>query len=59
MGRRLAIVEFEDGARVAPLVVLWSGFLAALESDPSSPMQLKRAKASNSAGDSCPDASNQ
>jgi transitional endoplasmic reticulum ATPase len=54
----LAIVEFQDGTRVAPLVVSRSDFLAVLESDRGSPQQLKRVNAlSNSAGGLCPDAS--
>ncbi|MGD0790462.1 MAG: AAA family ATPase [Terriglobales bacterium] len=55
-----AIVEFQDGTRVAPFVVLRSDFLAVLESDRGSPRQLtsERTNAlSNSAGDLCPDAS--
>lgn len=58
MGRLFAIVEFQDGTRVAPFVVLQTDFLAVLESDRGSPKQLTRANAlSNSAGDLCPDAS--
>jgi transitional endoplasmic reticulum ATPase len=54
----LAIAEFQEGARVAPFVVLRSDFLAVLESDRGSPKQLKRANAlSSSAGELCPDAS--
>jgi transitional endoplasmic reticulum ATPase len=39
----LAIAEFQDGARVAPLVVLRSDFLAVLESERGSPKPLKNA----------------
>jgi transitional endoplasmic reticulum ATPase len=54
----LAIAEFQEGTRVAPLVVLRSDFLAVLESDRGSPKQSKTANAlSNGAGDLCPDAS--
>jgi transitional endoplasmic reticulum ATPase len=53
-----AIVEFENGTRSAPLVVLRSDFLAVLESDRNSPQPLKRAHAvSNSPGDVSPGAS--
>jgi len=55
-----AIVEFQDGTRVAPFAVLRSDFLAVLESDRSSPRQLtsERTNAlSNRAGDLCPVAS--
>jgi len=52
-----AIVEFQDGKRVAPFVVLRDDFLAVLESDRDSPKQVKKANGpSNSAGDLCPDA---
>jgi transitional endoplasmic reticulum ATPase len=53
----LAIVEFQDGTRAAPFVVLRSDFLAILESDRSSPRQLtsERTNApSNGAEDLCP-----
>ena len=54
----LAIVEFQDGTRAAPFVVLRSDFLAVLNSDWGSPKQMKTANAlSHSAGDSGPDAS--
>jgi transitional endoplasmic reticulum ATPase len=54
----LAIVEFQDGTRAAPFVVLRSDFLAVLNSDWGSPKQTKTANApSSSAGDSGPDAS--
>ena len=54
----LAIVEFQDGTRVPPFVVLRSDFLAVLESDRGSPKQLKKASMlSNSAGNLCSDAS--
>ena len=54
----LAIVEFQDGTRASPFVVLRTDFLAVLESDRGSPEQLERANAlSNSAGDFCPGAS--
>jgi transitional endoplasmic reticulum ATPase len=39
----LAIAEFQSGARVAPLVVLRSDFLAVLESERGSPKPLKSA----------------
>jgi len=55
-----AIVEFQDGTRVAPLVVLRSDFLAVLESDRGNPKHLKseRTNASGSgAGDLRPDVS--
>ena len=55
-----AIVEFQDGTRVAPLVVLRSDFLAVLESDRGNPKHLKseRSNASGSgAGDLRPDVS--
>jgi len=53
----LAIVEFQDGTRTAPFVVLRSDFLAVLNSDWGSPKQMKTANAlSHSAGDLGPDA---
>jgi transitional endoplasmic reticulum ATPase len=55
-----AIVEFQNGARRAPLIVLRSDFLAVLESDHGSISQLTKANASNlnhSIGDSFPGAS--
>lgn len=55
-----AIVEFQNGTRRAPLIVLRSDFLAVLESDHGSLSQLTRANASklnHSAGDSYPSAS--
>jgi len=53
-----AIVEFENGTRSAPLVVLRSDFLAVLESDRNSPQPLKRGNAlSNSPGGVSPGAS--
>jgi transitional endoplasmic reticulum ATPase len=52
----LAIVEFQDGTRPAPFVVLRSDFLAVLESDRGSPKQLKIANPlSNGARDVCPE----
>ncbi len=39
----LAIAEFQSGARVAPLVVLRSDFLAVLDSERGSPKSLKNA----------------
>jgi transitional endoplasmic reticulum ATPase len=54
----LAIVEFQDGSRRAPFVVLRSDFLIVLEPERASPKQLKPAHAlSNSAGELCPDGS--
>ena len=54
----LAIAEFQDGTRVAPLVVLRSDFLAVLDSDRGSPAQLKTASVvNNGGGNLCPDAS--
>ncbi len=55
-----AIVEFQNGTRHAPLIVLRSDFLAVLESDHGSLSQLTRANASklnHSTGDSYPGAS--
>jgi transitional endoplasmic reticulum ATPase len=56
-----AIVEFQDGTRRAPFVVLRSDFLAVLESDRGNAKQLSKSDAmsnsSNGAGDLCPDAS--
>jgi transitional endoplasmic reticulum ATPase len=55
-----AIVEFQNGTRRAPLIVLRSDFLAVLESDHGSLLQLTRANASklnHSARDSFPAAS--
>jgi transitional endoplasmic reticulum ATPase len=55
-----AIVEFQNGTRRAPLVVLRSDFLAVLESDHGSLSQLTKANASNlnhSIRDSFPGAS--
>ena len=53
-----AIVEFENGTRSAPLVVLRSDFLAVLESDRNSPQPLKRGNTlSNSPGGVSPGAS--
>jgi len=55
-----AIVEFQNGTRRAPLVVLRSDFLAVLESDHGSLSQLTKANASNlkrGTGDSFPGAS--
>jgi transitional endoplasmic reticulum ATPase len=51
----LAIVEFQDGTRAAPFVVLRDDFLAVLESDRGSPKQSKKLR--SSAGDLCPDGS--
>jgi transitional endoplasmic reticulum ATPase len=52
----LAIVEFQDGTRPAPFIVLRSDFLAVLESDRGSPKQLKITNAlSNGARDGCPE----
>jgi len=58
----LAIAEFQDGARIAPFVVLRNDFLNVLESDRGNLKQLNTESLSgnnkkNSAGDSCPDAS--
>ena len=54
----LAIVEFQDGTRPAPFVVLRSDFLSVLESDRGSPNQFKSAnQPSKNAVDSCSDAS--
>jgi transitional endoplasmic reticulum ATPase len=51
----LAIVEFQDRARVPPFVVLRSDFLAVLESERGSPKKLKKSNAlSNGAEDLCP-----
>jgi transitional endoplasmic reticulum ATPase len=53
----LAIVEFQDGTRVPPFVVLRSDFLAVLESERGTPKKLKRTNALRSgAGDLSPDA---
>jgi transitional endoplasmic reticulum ATPase len=58
-----AIVEFQNGNRDAPFVVLRSDFLEVLESDRGSPKQLavinqrKRVRLFGSAGDICPDGS--
>ena len=52
-----AIAESQDGARRTPFVVLRSDFLAVLESDHGSLMELNRTNAlKNRAGDLCPDA---
>jgi transitional endoplasmic reticulum ATPase len=51
-----AIVEFQNGIRVAPFVVLRSDFLAVLESDRGSPRQTVSA-GTNAAGNLCPDVS--
>jgi transitional endoplasmic reticulum ATPase len=54
----LAIVDFQDGSRPAPFVVLRSDFLAVLESDRGSPKQLKITNPlSNGARDVCPETS--
>ena len=54
----LAIAEFQDGTRVAPLVVLRSDFLAVIDSDRGSPAQSKTASVvNNGGGNLCPDAS--
>jgi transitional endoplasmic reticulum ATPase len=54
----LAIVEFQDGTRAAPFVVLRNDFLAVLESDRGSPKQLKITNAlSDGARDVCPETS--
>jgi transitional endoplasmic reticulum ATPase len=58
-----AIVEFQNGNRVAPFVVLRSDFLEVLESDRGSPKQVavinqrKKVSLFGSAGEICPDAS--
>jgi transitional endoplasmic reticulum ATPase len=53
----LAIVEFQDGTRVPPFVVLRGDFLAVLESERGTPKKLKRTNALRSgAGDLSPDA---
>jgi transitional endoplasmic reticulum ATPase len=49
----LAIVEFQDRARVAPFVVLRRDFTAVLESERSSLKQLGRANAGNNAVTNC------
>jgi len=51
-----AIVEFQNGIRVAPFVVLRSDFLAVLESDRGSPMQ-STGERTNAPGDLRPDVS--
>jgi|CZKJ01.1.fsa_nt_gi transitional endoplasmic reticulum ATPase len=53
----LAIVEFQDGTRPAPFVVLRSDFLSVLESDRGSPNPFKSANQRKNAVDSCSDAS--
>jgi transitional endoplasmic reticulum ATPase len=54
----LAIADFQEGARVAPFMVLRSDFLAVIESDRSGPKQSKSAKELNTnARDFCPEAS--
>ena len=54
----LAIVEFQEGTRPAPFVVLRSDFLAVLESDRGSPDELQHAnETGRNALDSCSDAS--
>jgi len=54
----LAIAEFQEGTRIAPLVVLRSDFLAVIGPDRCSPQQLKVTKElSTSAQDFCPEAS--
>jgi transitional endoplasmic reticulum ATPase len=51
----LAIVEFQEGSRTAPFVVLRSDFLTVLKSERGSPQQSKTANAtSSSAGDCAP-----
>lgn len=55
-----AIVEFQDGTRAAPLVVLRSDFLAVLESDRGNPKHLKSERTNapgSGAGDLRPDVS--
>jgi transitional endoplasmic reticulum ATPase len=53
-----AIVEFQDGRRPAPFVVLRSDFLTVLECERDDPKQLKAENAlSNSVGVLCPDGS--
>lgn len=55
-----AIVEFQDGTRSAPLVVLRSDFLAVLESDRGNPRHLKSERTNapgSGAGDLRPDVS--
>ena len=58
-----AIVEFQNGNRDAPFVVLRSDFLEVLESDRGGPKQVavinqwKRVRLFGSAGDVCPDGS--
>jgi hypothetical protein len=49
-------VEFQNGIRVAPFVVLRSDFLAVLESDRGSPRQTASA-GTNAPGNLCPDVS--
>jgi len=51
---QLAIAEYQGGARVAPLVVLRSDFLAVLDSDRGTPEPFRSANArSNSSGELC------
>jgi transitional endoplasmic reticulum ATPase len=53
----LSIVEFQDGSRRAPFVVLRSDFLTVLEPERASPKQLKPAHALSNSADLCPDGS--
>jgi SpoVK/Ycf46/Vps4 family AAA+-type ATPase len=56
----LAIAEFQDGTRAAPLVVLRGDFLAVLKSDCGGPSQSRSERTDapgNSAGNFCPDVS--
>jgi transitional endoplasmic reticulum ATPase len=55
----LAIVEFQDGPRVEPFVVLRNHFLAVLDSDRGSPKQLAFTKGEPATGDLHPGASAQ
>ncbi len=54
----LAIVEFQDGSRLAPFIVLRSDFLAVLEPERVGPKQLKLTNASSNGIEwLCPDGS--
>ena len=53
----LAIVEFQEGSRRAPFVVLRSDFLAVLEPERRNYKQLKPAHALSNSADLCPDGS--
>jgi transitional endoplasmic reticulum ATPase len=53
----LAIVEFQDGTRHEPFVVLRNDFLSVLESDRGSPNRLQASEPGKTAVDSCSDTS--